>query len=162
MSKLLGVILSIVLIATLSLPASSEDLMDIQKLITQTQQQSAGLHKLTSPEMDILNAYLNAIVTTVAQSMLSELETTTLGTGSYGAPSYEAQAFIESRISGEFEGWDGETIFKLMNGQIWQQASYAYIYHYAYMPKATIYKAGSLYKMQVDGVSGAIYVKRIR
>ena len=162
MSKLLGVILSIVLIATLSLPASSEDLLDIRKLLTQTQQQSAGLHRLTSAEMDMLNAYLNAIVITAAQSMLSELETTIPGTGSYGAPSYDAQAFIESRISGEFEGWDGETVFKLINGQVWQQASYAYYYHYAYMPKVTIYKVGARYKMQVDGVSGSVYVKRIR
>lgn len=29
---------------------------------------------------------------------------------------------IESAISGEIEGWSGETIFKLDNGQIWQQA----------------------------------------
>jgi hypothetical protein len=32
---------------------------------------------------------------------------------------------IETQISGEFKGWDGETIFKMMNGQIWQQSTYA-------------------------------------
>jgi len=32
---------------------------------------------------------------------------------------------IESRVDGEFEGWDGETIFPLTNGQIWQQVQYA-------------------------------------
>ena len=32
---------------------------------------------------------------------------------------------IESRIDGEFTGWSGDTIFKLRNGQIWQQSSYA-------------------------------------
>lgn len=26
---------------------------------------------------------------------------------------------IESRIDGTFEGWDGDTVFKLINGQIW-------------------------------------------
>ena len=62
----------------------------------------------------------------------------------------------------EFQGWDGETIFKLANGQIWQQASYAYTYHYAYRPKVIIYKSGTVYRMKVDGVESTIQVKRIK
>jgi hypothetical protein len=31
---------------------------------------------------------------------------------------------IESAITGEVQGWSGETIFKLDNGQIWQQAEH--------------------------------------
>jgi len=73
-----------------------------------------------------------------------------------------SQDIIESRIDGNFEGWSGETIFKLQNGQIWQQSSYAYWYHYAFSPKVTIYKSNGLYKMQVDGVSQSIFVKRLR
>lgn len=69
---------------------------------------------------------------------------------------------IESKIDGTFEGWTGDTIFKLSNGQIWQQASYAYTYHYAYSPKVTIYKDGSVYKMMVDGVDSKISVTRIK
>ena len=37
---------------------------------------------------------------------------------------------IESKIDGEFEGWSGETLFKFANGQIWQQVTYNYTYHY--------------------------------
>jgi hypothetical protein len=66
------------------------------------------------------------------------------------------------KIDGTFEGWDGETIFKLTNGQIWQQASYAYTYHYAYRPDVLIYKDGSVYKMKVEGVDKAITVKRLK
>jgi hypothetical protein len=69
---------------------------------------------------------------------------------------------IESHIRGDFEGWEGETIFFLDNGQIWQQASYAYTYHYAYRPKVVIYKTAGGHKMTVEGVSGSIYVKRIK
>jgi len=69
---------------------------------------------------------------------------------------------IESRIDGEFEGWDGETVFKLTNGQIWQQTSYSYTYHYAYVPKVFIYKTTGGYKMTVEGVRGSIYVKRLK
>ena len=66
---------------------------------------------------------------------------------------------IESRIDGEFEGWEGETIGKLMNGQIWLQTEYHY--HYAYMPEVLIYSSGSGYKMKVDGVNRAVGVRRI-
>lgn len=81
-------------------------------------------------------------------------------------PRYVAAApsggVIESKIDGEFEGWEGETIFKLMNGQIWQQSQYNYTYHYAYMPNVLIYPSNGLFKMKVDGVSSTIYVKRLR
>jgi hypothetical protein len=73
-----------------------------------------------------------------------------------------APALIESQIDGEFTGWEGETIFALRNGQIWQQASYAYKYHYAYAPKVLIYRAGSGYRMRVDKVDGEISVIRLK
>lgn len=68
---------------------------------------------------------------------------------------------IESKIEGNFEGWSGETIFKLDNGQIWQQTSYGYTYTYKYRPKVIIYRNGSSYEMQVEGVSSKIKVKKI-
>ena len=69
---------------------------------------------------------------------------------------------ISSRIDGEFEGWDGETIFKLVNGQIWQQASYSYHYHYAYSPSVLIYAHEGRYYMKVDGVDDALPVTRLK
>jgi hypothetical protein len=58
---------------------------------------------------------------------------------------------IESTIEGEFEGWDGDTIFKLDNGQIWQQAKYDYMYEYAYRPDATIYHTTGGWKKKAGG-----------
>jgi len=69
---------------------------------------------------------------------------------------------IESKISGEFQGWDGETIFKLSNGQIWQQSSYSYTYHYAYRPTVMIYRSGSTFKMKVEDVDDVISVERLK
>lgn len=73
-----------------------------------------------------------------------------------------AGGVVESRIDGEFKGWDGETLFKLQNGQIWQQSSYAYTYHYAYSPGVLIYPSGGGYKMRVDGVDKVISVRRLK
>ena len=38
---------------------------------------------------------------------------------------------VETQVDGEYTGWEGETIIKLVNGQIWQQIEYYYEYHYA-------------------------------
>src|SRR5690606_35754495 len=53
------------------------------------------------------------------------------------------------------------TIFKMMNGQIWQQSSYAYLYHYAYSPDVIIYKTTNGFVMKVDGVDETINVVQI-
>ena len=69
--------------------------------------------------------------------------------------------FMRTCIGGEFEGWDGDTVFNLCNGQIWQQASYDYMYHYAYRPDVLIYQTGVGYRMSVAGVPDTIAVIRL-
>lgn len=68
---------------------------------------------------------------------------------------------IEGTIDGEFNGFDSDKIFKLTNGQVWQQDEYKYSYSYKYRPSVTIVKSGIYYKMLVDGMSDAIKVKLI-
>lgn len=69
---------------------------------------------------------------------------------------------LETKIDGKFEGWEGETIFKMMNGTIWQQTSYSYKYHYAYMPSVIIYKKRGTYYMKVEDVDDEIQVRQIK
>ena len=69
---------------------------------------------------------------------------------------------IESKIDGEFEGWEGETLIKLINGQIWQQSEYHYHYHYAYMPEVVIYRSSVGYKMLVEGVDKPVGVIQLK
>ncbi|OGP03826.1 MAG: hypothetical protein A2Z93_13355 [Curvibacter sp. GWA2_64_110] len=69
---------------------------------------------------------------------------------------------MESQIDGDFEGWDGDTVVKLTNGQIWQQSEYHYEYHYAFMPEVLIYPSGGGYKMKVDGADEAVAVRRLK
>ena len=69
---------------------------------------------------------------------------------------------IESQIEGEFSGWEGETIFKLTNGQIWQQSRYAYTYTYKYRPKVLIFSTNGGFELQVEGMDQRISVVRIR
>jgi hypothetical protein len=67
---------------------------------------------------------------------------------------------IRSTIINEFNGWSGDTIFELQNGQIWKQAKYQYKYFYAYRPKAVIIKVGAKNILNVKGRS--IRVTRLK
>jgi hypothetical protein len=69
---------------------------------------------------------------------------------------------IESRVDGEFHGWEGDTILKLANGQIWQQREYHYHYHYAYAPKVIVILTESGWKMSVDGTDRPVGVTRLK
>jgi len=84
------------------------------------------------------------------------------GASSYYAPDAAASSVIESKIDGEFEGWEGETVVKLINGQVWIQTEYYYHYHYAYMPDVLIYLSSGGWKMQVEGVPKAVPVEQLR
>lgn len=78
------------------------------------------------------------------------------------SPDARAQSVVESKIDGEFEGWEGETVVKLMNGQIWIQTEYHYEYHYAYMPDVLVYQSNGRWKMRVEGTSKAVGVEQLR
>lgn len=74
----------------------------------------------------------------------------------------QAQDVIESQINGEFEGWEGETVVKLQNGQIWLQTEYHYHYHYAYSPDVIIFQSNGRWKMKVEGTDKAVGVRQLR
>ena len=68
---------------------------------------------------------------------------------------------VESNVNGEFEGWDGKTLVKLTNGQIWQQNQYYYQKYYAYMPKVFIFSSNGQYRMKVNGIDKSVGVKLV-
>lgn len=69
----------------------------------------------------------------------------------FSPPSSGCDPAVETHISGDFEGWDDEKIYKMDNGQIWQQANYHYHYHYAYHPSVIIYKSSTGCRIKVEG-----------
>lgn len=71
------------------------------------------------------------------------------------------ELYRESRLVGESEGFDGETIFELTNGEKWQQVEYYYKYNYQYMPKVRIYKDGSRYYLELGNIKKFVRVERI-
>lgn len=121
--------------------------IDVRRFMSAGEFRAAGLDKLSSEELEALNQWL-------AKFALQIFQTAQGGGGCANV--------IESQIDGTFQGWSGETVFKLTNGQIWQQSSYAYTYHYAYRPEVLIFPSGGGCKMKVEGVSDSILVKRLK
>lgn len=66
-----------------------------------------------------------------------------------------------SHIVGEFKGWDGDNVYELDDRSKWQQVRYKYKYKYKYRPKAKIWKDGSKYMLEVEGMSDMIQVRRL-
>lgn len=126
----------------------------ITQVMTVEEFRASGLSKLTPEELGQLDGWLNRYTLRIATAVLEK------SSEKNKAPA-ESEV-IENRIEGEFEGWTGDTVFKLENGQIWQQVSFGYRYRYAFRPKILIYKSGSTYKMKVDGMNDEIVVKRLK
>jgi hypothetical protein len=129
--------------------------------MTAEEYQQTGVSALSLQQRQALNNWLNRYtlrVLSVAQGRSQAPLSSPTGRGS----SSNCSPAVESAISGEFKGWEGETIFKLDNGQIWQQAEYTYTYSYAYRPDVTIYQTASGCRMKVEDEEETILVKRIK
>ena len=103
-------------------------------------------HYSYMPQVNLLNIQGRIHLQVVGQSEIVQVR--------------EITGVIESRINGEFKGWEGETSYQLINGQVWQQASYKYEYKYAYMPEVTIFDPGGGNIMQVADTKAK--VRRIK
>ena len=127
-----------------------KNLPSVKRLMSHEEFTNAGLAKLSDDEIKAIDAWLQKFAVSIVKVNAAP------------ATSEKSSEAIETYISGAFNGWDGETIWKMDNGQIWQQASYAYHYHYTYHPKVVIYAAAGGWKMKVDGDDGEVAVKRIK
>ena len=140
----------------LEIPSSKD--LPLDKLMPPAEQRRAGIQKLTPEEQERLRVFL-------VNFYLGGVEQGKRGKSAAASPAVSPSSTastIESEVDGEFEGWEGETIVKLTNGQIWQQSEYHYHYHYAYRPKVLIYRSGTIYKMKVDGADQAVAVTQIK
>ena len=69
------------------------------------------------------------------------------------------ELYSKSRIDGAFKGWTGRGAYKLVNGQIWVQTKYKYKHHHSFHPLAQIWKDGSRFFLDVEGMKDKIEVR---
>lgn len=72
---------------------------------------------------------------------------------------------ISSRIINDFDGWDGRTVFRLENGQVWVQkdVNSTMSWRGSSHPIATIKrKAFNSYLLKIEGANKSVRVKRVK
>ncbi|MCH8221724.1 MAG: hypothetical protein IIA76_10395 [Proteobacteria bacterium] len=72
---------------------------------------------------------------------------------------------ISSRIISDFDGWDGKTVFRLENGQVWRQkdVNSTLSWRGSSHPVATIRrKTFNSYLLKVEGTNKSVRVTRVK
>lgn len=67
----------------------------------------------------------------------------------------------ESTGIGHFDGWKGDTVIELMNGQKWRQSNREYLIYHFYMPNCKIWEHDSKYFLQMEDVDEMIEVNQV-
>ncbi len=91
---------------------AAEDFPGIKALMSVEEFEKTGLNRLSTGEIKALDEWLIRYTAGDAQFLVQSNET---------VKKAEKEYEVESRIVGDFTGWDGETYFRLENGQLWQQ-----------------------------------------
>ena len=108
-----------------------------------------GLTKLTPQEINKLSDWINNF----DKSNLKQNQ---------AFPDNEDRFVITSQIDGSFRGWDGKTVFRLKNGQIWQQRLSGKWRYFAEDPPVEITKNFFGYFVMRVNDKKSIGVKRVK
>lgn len=125
-------------------PLSIADVMSPHEI------EATGLRALTPEQIAAFSKWLDAYTCAI----------TRLAAAPAGEDAAITDREIKTRIDGYFDGWVGNTVFKLQNGQIWQQTSPSAQYLFASEPNVTISHAP--HRLKVEGIPVEIAVRRIR
>jgi hypothetical protein len=129
----------------------------LEEKMTREEFRAAGLHQLSTSELDYLNRWLAPKAPGSASVSFGEEQ--------LPAPQQDpetADREIVTRISGDFAGWDGRTIFKLENGQIWQQRQGGKYHYQAYRPEVILKRGNFGYYLKIVSTHRQIPVKRLK
>ncbi|XOV81768.1 MAG: hypothetical protein ACFHXK_12905 [bacterium] len=163
---------------------------ELQKDMDEEEFRAAGLHKLTERELDLLNRWLGrsavqqsseAATTGRATGVKPDTADSDQNTSSeiaqppgkditeFGQEQLEVTvapevpSAIQARLTGEFRGWDGNTIFRLDNGQVWQQrVGGRYRSPKLTDPEVEVAKGRFGYYLEILSSGRSVGVKRIR
>lgn len=140
----------------------------LEEQMTGKEFEAAGLNKLSPSELDVLNGWIR-------QRSLATLD----GPGSAAAGKSpedkkdkrglkkdddKERTTITSNLVGKFDGWDGQTTFKLANGMIWAQADKDKFYIKEVKDPVVVIEPGMFgtWHLHIEGYDSECRVKRIQ
>lgn len=124
--------------------------ISVAQLMTPDEVVATGLQSLTSAQLHALSTWIDAYRRDIEAKVLAVPE------DEYGPDGL----VIDTQILGDFDGWVGDTVFRLKNGQIWQQTSPSAKYRTSHEPRVLITRRP--FVMRVDGIATEIEVKRVK
>jgi hypothetical protein len=159
MIKLMSTLL-LALCATTAL--AQKEFSSLEEQMTGKEFSATGLSKLSADELQALNEWLRAhSVATLDEAKVVQGD----------ARGFEDTAIsamdgsdVLSRIVGNFDGWDGNTVFKLENDMIWKQKETS-TFHIADVenPEVVVEKgAFGVWRLYVVGYNRKVKVERIQ
>jgi hypothetical protein len=130
--------------------AQTAGTVSITDLMSAQQREATGVRTLTPGQLEALSAWLDDYRHALIQEAVDET----------GEGVVAEERVIDTRIDGDFDGWVGDTVFRLQNGQIWQQISPSAKYLFVHAPRVVISQAP--FVMKVEGLQGTISVRRLK
>lgn len=138
----------------------------LQKIMNQAEIRKTGINKLSREELDALNKWLS-------QYMNGDINSAKAGSAAVSEANFGLEEtkrerkpqpkLIISQIEGDFNGWSDGTIFRLKNGQVWQQRYKSTLHYRAVNPKVEIKKSlFGFYMLHIIGTSFEVGVRRIK
>jgi hypothetical protein len=143
--------LLLILGAVAPAPAAREEISgNIQEMMSPDEFRAAGLNKLSSEELQKLNAWLQGYRETTEKKATARASRTKMD-------------LIVSRVDGAFNGLTGRTVIRLEDGTVWKQANAddRYRSRVTDHPAAAVIHGIFGYKMQIEGTQ-EFYVDPVR
>ena len=141
------------ILSLIILPALYAQDPDIRELMTAEEFAASGLSRLSSEEIEAINNWLVRYTADDADDV------------AISSPAVQEvnRADINSRIDGQFNGWDGPTRFHLENGQIWETRSSRTYRYSALNPEVLITRHWpGIYRLRIVDTGQSIQVRRIQ
>jgi hypothetical protein len=144
---------AMLLAASVTVAQEAATFPGVESLMTPEEYRAAGLEKLTPAERQALNSFLIRYTAEESQVLLnSDAEV---------KKAIEEQEIV-SVIQQPFKGWSGDTVFRLENGQVWQQRQRGNYPYRGTNPEVRITKNFmGFYKMELTENGKAVAVKRL-
>lgn len=156
--------LALALLLSTASVAAQQAFSSLEEQMTGKEFEAAGLEKLSAQELEALNRWIRS-------RSLATLDSARGPATGGDTRGFENQAIqnmdrstITSRLVGSFTGWDGETVFELENGMIWEQADNDKFYIRAVENPVVTIEPGAFrtWRLSVEGYSSECRVERIQ
>ena len=153
-----ALLLLLLALATLPVARAADDgdaFPGVEALMSDEEFSAAGLDRLTPAQLEALDAWLLRFTAGEAQALQESNE---------AVREAEKDYEVVARLSADFDGWTGDTVFRLDNGQVWRQRlDGRYVYRGPPAPEVRISRNFfGFFKMTLVDEGRGVGVSRVR